>query len=567
MTTITLTIDGKEVKGEQGDTILEVCKGNGINVPTLCHFDGLAERGLCRMCLVEAKGERGFVPACTTEARDGMEVTTENEKLTALRRANLELLFSEKNHFCMFCEMSGDCELQNLAYRYGMDHVRYDYSWPKLPVDATRKYFLFDQNRCILCRRCVRACEELAGHGVLGLKDRGPKTLVCADLDYTFGESTCVSCGTCLQVCPTGALVDKKSAYLGREIHFDRTKSACTFCSVGCGIEILTRDGLPVRIEGDWEAEPSHGILCVAGRFEPLYEARKRIKHPMARCGSSLVEVSWEEALSLTAEAIKGVGGPSAVTGIISPRATNEAASAFKRLFDENAHSTTPPKTTAGDGKLSDIEEGDWIFIAGADLDEEFRVVSSFVKRAVNRGAKAAVSGSAGERVDKKAAKILAEDDVAGLEKLIAESERPVFVWGPATHPTVVKYLQGLKNKIKQIGLAAGANNRGLEKAGINPLCESSTREALYLLIADDVVSCEIEEKARKAKTLIIQSSYINEIAERADVIFPSPPWFERSGTYTNTEGRLCRLNRACKHPKGALSDEEIVDAVRRLLR
>jgi formate dehydrogenase major subunit len=567
MAIITLVIDGKEVKGEQGDTILEICERNGIDVPTLCHFEGLTERGLCRMCLVEAKGERGFVPACTTEARNGMEVTTENEKLTILRRANLELLFSEKNHFCMFCETSGDCELQNLAYRYGMDHVRYDYSWPKLPVDATRKYFLFDQNRCILCRRCVRACDELAGHGVLGLKDRGPKTLVCADLDYPFGESTCVSCGTCLQVCPTGALVDKKSAYLGREIHFDRTKSTCTFCSVGCGIDILTREDLPVRIEGDWEAEPNRGILCVAGRFEPLYETRKRIKSPMARRGSSLVEVPWEEALNLAAEVIISVGGPSATTGIISPRATNEAAFSFKKLFDKNAHSTTPYKTTAGNGKLSDIEEGDWIFIAGTDLDEEFNVVSSFVKRAANRGAKVTVLGSAGKRVDKKAAKILAEDDVANLEKLIVKSERPVFVWGPATHPTVVKYLHSLKNKIKQIGLAAGANSRGLEKAGIKPLSESSTREALYLLIADDVASCEVEEESRKAKNLIIQSSYVNEIAERADVIFPSPPWFERSGTYTNTEGRLCQLNRACEPPEGALPDEEIVDAVWRLLR
>jgi formate dehydrogenase major subunit len=567
MAIITLVIDGKEVKGEQGDTILEICERNGIDVPTLCHFEGLTERGLCRMCLVEAKGERGFVPACTTEARNGMEVTTENEKLTILRRANLELLFSEKNHFCMFCETSGDCELQNLAYRYGMDHVRYDYSWPKLPVDATRKYFLFDQNRCILCRRCVRACDELAGHGVLGLKDRGPKTLVCADLDYPFGESTCVSCGTCLQVCPTGALVDKKSAYLGREIHFDRTKSTCTFCSVGCGIDILTREDLPVRIEGDWEAEPNRGILCVAGRFEPLYETRKRIKGPMARRGSSLVEVPWEEALNLAAEAIISVGGPSAATGIISPRATNEAAFAFKKLFDKNAHSTTPYKTTAGNGKLSDIEEGDWIFIAGTDLDEEFNVVSSFVKRAANSGAKVAVLGSAGKKVDKKAAKILAEDDVANLEKLIVKTESPVFVWGPATHPTVVKYLHSLKNKIKRIGLAAGANSRGLEKAGIKPLSESSTREALYLLIADDVASCEVEEESRKAKNLIIQSSYVNEIAERADVIFPSPPWFERSGTYTNTEGRLCQLNRACEPPEGVLTDEEIVDAVWRLLR
>ncbi|HDH09929.1 MAG TPA: 2Fe-2S iron-sulfur cluster binding domain-containing protein, partial [Chloroflexi bacterium] len=273
MAEITLNIDGREVKGERGDTILQVCQKNGIDVPTLCHFAELSNIGSCRVCIVEIeeRGRTRIDTSCTTPAAEGMVVRTNGEKLNAFRKAAIELLLSERNHFCMYCEMSGDCELQSLAYRFGIDHVRYPYFYPKLPVDSSRKYFIMDHNRCVLCRRCVRACAELVGNHTLGVMERGIRSMIHADLNVPFGESSCVSCGTCLSVCPTGALVDRRSAYMGREIQVERVKSTCLFCSVGCGTEIVVRDDYILRVEGDWDAEPNRGLLCVAGRFEPLY--------------------------------------------------------------------------------------------------------------------------------------------------------------------------------------------------------------------------------------------------------------------------------------------------------
>jgi len=167
---ITLTINGKEVKGETGDTILDACEKNGIDVPTLCHFKGLTDVAACRMCIVEIGEERVAInTACTTQAGEGMVVKTDTEKLNNLRKINLELLLAERNHFCMFCEMSGDCELQNLAYQFKIDYIRYPLLFPKLPIDASHKYIIIDHNRCILCGRCVRVCDELEGNHTLDI--------------------------------------------------------------------------------------------------------------------------------------------------------------------------------------------------------------------------------------------------------------------------------------------------------------------------------------------------------------------------------------------------------------
>ena len=238
---VNLKINGKQVRARAGQTVMEAAKAAGIDIPNLCHHPALTPHGACRVCLVEIERQRTLQPACTFPVTEGMRVETESPKVVEERKFVLQMLFSERNHYCMFCEMSGDCELQALAYRYGMDHWIYQNPYPKIPVDGTRKYFIMDHNRCILCRRCIRACGELAANHTLGVKFRGAKTMISADMDVPFGQSTCVACGTCLQVCPTGALVDRKSAYTGRHTQVERTKSVCMFCSVGCGIEIITR--------------------------------------------------------------------------------------------------------------------------------------------------------------------------------------------------------------------------------------------------------------------------------------------------------------------------------------
>ena len=239
MSEVRLTINGQPVVAQSGQTILEAAQAAGIDIPVLCHHPSLSSWGACRMCVVEVKGMRGLQTACTCPIADGMEVQTETESAVSVRKFVLELLFSERNHYCMFCQMSGSCELQSLAYEYGLDHWEFDRAYPHYAVDASRKYFVHEPNRCILCRRCIRACEQLVGNSTLGLKNRGVNTEVIADLDVPFGESSCVSCGTCLQVCPTGALADRASAYMGATEEVARVKSRCSACGVGCGYQRL----------------------------------------------------------------------------------------------------------------------------------------------------------------------------------------------------------------------------------------------------------------------------------------------------------------------------------------
>jgi bidirectional [NiFe] hydrogenase diaphorase subunit len=205
----TLFIDGKNVSARAGQTILEVAKENGIEIPTLCHLDGLSDVGACRICVVEVKGSPKLFPACVTSIFEGMEVTTQSERLQKHRRTILELLFAERNHICSVCVTNGRCELQSLAQSQGMTHVRLPYRNPELPVDASHERFTLDQNRCILCTRCVRVCAEIEGAHVWDVMGRGIDSMVITDLHDPWGSSSCTRCGKCVQVCPTGALFDK----------------------------------------------------------------------------------------------------------------------------------------------------------------------------------------------------------------------------------------------------------------------------------------------------------------------------------------------------------------------
>jgi bidirectional [NiFe] hydrogenase diaphorase subunit len=206
----TLTIDGKSVSADESDSILQVADEAGIRIPTLCHLEGLSNVGACRLCIVEVAGSNKLLPACTTKVVEGTVVKTSSPRINKYRLMILELLFAERNHVCSVCIANGHCDLQNLAAAEGLTRVRFPYLYPNTTVDASHGWFALDQNRCVLCTRCVRVCDEIEGAHVWDVMGRGAGSRIISDMNDPWGDSeACTSCGKCVQVCPTGALANK----------------------------------------------------------------------------------------------------------------------------------------------------------------------------------------------------------------------------------------------------------------------------------------------------------------------------------------------------------------------
>ncbi len=409
MAEISLTINSKQVKGGEGLTILEICKANGVDLPTLCHYDGLTDVAACRLCLVEIEGERRPMPACTYPARDGLVVQTHTERLEKYRRLILELMFTEKNHLCAQCVASGECELQALAYRYQMDNLRYPLSWPSLPVDSVNKYIVVDHNRCILCGRCIRACDEFAGIHTLDFGYRGWRDKVVADLGQPLGESSCISCGACFQVCPTGAIFSKVSAYKGRAPECEQVMSVCPICGIGCEIRAYIKDNRVVKIDSPDLTKP-RGLLCNRGRFISVQPVARRVLTPLQRKNGKLESCALSEALELVSARLretKARHGSSSIAGVVSSQLNNESVRAFKdflagtvgskqldsldgdhfRLVKQALQLSRTKKGLKG-VEISSLEElldADCIFVAGANPLETHPVAGSYIVRAVRR--------------------------------------------------------------------------------------------------------------------------------------------------------------------------------------
>lgn len=566
--TVNITINGQEIVAKAGQTVLDAAERAGIDIPTLCHHPALEPYGACRMCLVEITGQRSLQPACSFKITEGMEIQTESPSVVEARKSLLQLLFSERNHFCMFCEMSGSCELQDLAYRYGLDHWIYRRAFPKLEIDASHPYFIQEPNRCILCRRCVRVCSELAGNHTLGVRERGAESMVHADLNVPLGESSCISCGACVQVCPTGALADRQSAYLGVDPdEVDRVNSTCTFCSVGCGVHLVTSYHHLIRIDGDWDRGPSNGLLCARGRYQPLEEGRERLKAPMVRREGELQEVEWEEALQFVADRMRRLKGR--LTGLSSPRLTNEALSLFAQLFrdrlgaDVGSLVAVPEFLSHPEDGLGVLDRADAIVVVGTDLTLDHQAVGSFVKRAItNRGARLILVDGDANGLAPHAYAVLRPGESARAIALCTSASTPAVIYGAGAGGDLSQLRKALSGRAHFVGLVPGANSRGAIAVGVNGSAGIETTRAYYVLAGDEGIGGDVMRRLEDADFVVVHSTYPTPLTRRADVVLPTTIWSEKAGHITNTEGRVLEVNRALDPPPGVRSDEDILRAL-----
>ncbi|MEE3046369.1 MAG: formate dehydrogenase subunit alpha [Pseudomonadota bacterium] len=422
--TVTLTIDGKNVTVPEGTSVMRASMEAGIQVPKLCATDMVDAFGSCRLCLVEVEGRNGTPASCTTPASDGMVVHTQTERLKKIRKGVMELYISDHPLDCLTCAANGDCELQDMAGAVGLRDVRYGYEGgnhvevrqngeenPRyMAKDETNPYFTYDPSKCIVCSRCVRACEEVQGTFALTIEGRGFESRVSPGMHEDFLDSECVSCGACVQACPTATLQEKSVIEIGQPEH--SVVTTCAYCGVGCSFKAEMRGEELVRMVPYKDGRANRGHSCVKGRFAYGYANHKdRILNPMIRenVNDPWQEVSWEEALRFTADKFKGIQakyGKGALGGITSSRCTNEETFLVQKLiragFGNNnvdtcarvCHSPTGYglKTTfgtsAGTQDFDSVEHTDVVILIGANPTDGHPVFASRLKKRLRQGAK-----------------------------------------------------------------------------------------------------------------------------------------------------------------------------------
>jgi len=325
---LTMTINGTEVDFVPGKTVLEVCQDQGIPIPTMCHDARLKPYGGCRLCLVEVAGAPKPLTSCTTPAAGGMQVTTESPRLTRLRKTIIELLLSNHPNDCMCCEAAGNCTLQEMAYQYNADMKRFSGEQWALPIREDNPFITFEANKCIVCGRCTRICNEVVMAGTIDMTGRGFNAIPDTAFSRPRSLQNCEFCGQCVSACPTGALTDRKSRGLGRFSEVTKVKTTCSYCGTGCNFFLKVRGDKVIGVESDFDAPVNKGNLCIKGRYGyDFIHHKDRITTPLIREGDGYREASWDEALALVAgkfnQIIKEYGADT-VGGFSSSRCTNE---------------------------------------------------------------------------------------------------------------------------------------------------------------------------------------------------------------------------------------------------
>ncbi|MDK2822913.1 MAG: formate dehydrogenase ferredoxin subunit [Clostridia bacterium] len=410
---VTFKINGQVVKAPEGTTILEAAKKMGIEIPTFCYDSRLKPHGTCRICVVEVEKAKSLQAACSTPIAEGMSIWTESEPVVEARKEILNLLLSNHPLDCLTCDKSGNCTLQALCQKYNITGSTHQGQKSRYERDESNPFYYVDLNKCILCRKCVLVCSELQCSDAIGVADRGFASHITPPFEKDIEHSNCVSCGNCVAVCPTGALVPKrKEKFSYGEVQIVQT--TCPYCGVGCQMELLVKNNKVVEVRPVF-AKPNDGLLCVKGRFGfNFINHPDRLKKPLIKKNGTFVEATWEEAYQIIVDKIKEIKekyGSDALAGLASARCTNEENYLMQKLFravirtnniDHCArlcHASTVAglATTLGSGamtnSIAEVLDADVIFVTGSNTTETHPVIGAKIRQAIrHNGAKLIVA-------------------------------------------------------------------------------------------------------------------------------------------------------------------------------
>ncbi len=406
-----MVINGREIVFQPGQTILEAARAAGIDIPTLCHLKGATPTGACRICMVEAAGARTLLAACTVPASPGLVVQTESDKVVRSRKTTIELMLASGQHDdCLVCPSSGDCRLQELAFRYQVKGGRFPATKTRYPLEAVNPLILRNFAKCILCGRCVQSCREVQVNDAIDFGYRGVRTKIVAKGDMPLKDSDCVFCGQCIQACPVGALVPKDAYRKPRFCETRKVRTTCPYCGVGCQQILHVKNEKIVGISAVENARPNQGRLCVKGRFGyDFVHSSERLKTPLIKKNGVFHAATWDEALDLTISEFTRIireHGPDALAGVSCARSINEDSYQMQKLFRavfktnnidhcaRTCHAPTVAGLAAAFGSgamtnsLAEFQNARMFFIIGSNMTEAHPVAATFLKNAVRKGAK-----------------------------------------------------------------------------------------------------------------------------------------------------------------------------------
>jgi len=598
---INLTINGKAVQAAPGTLVINAAKQVGIEIPSFCYYDGLALQAACRMCLVEVEKTPKLQVGCTLPVAEGMVVHTESPLVREARKGTLEFLLTNHPLDCPVCDKGGECELQDMTFRYGVGESRFVEQ--KLHVDEQQwsPVVFFDAPRCILCYRCVRICDEGVGVNALGVINRGAHAEIAPN---HFDHLECDECGMCIDICPVGALTSGMYRYKTRPWEMHHVGTICTHCSNGCKTTLGVRNNQIIRGNNRDKSGINGEFLCIKGRYAfDFVHSPERLQSPMVRKGGKLEPVSWAEALSVVAKKfqdVKSRGGKFAVVG--SNHTTNEENYYLQKFarealgtphIDHHRTGDVPTLIDALAGKtnalatVADLYDAKAVLVVSSDLSQQHPLLA-FQIRANYRhhGAHVYTVTPGPVREQKVAAKSVITvpgrelADVESLREQLKSEPELVIVFGDAIKGEAVYKLvafgDSLGIPVKYVCLVDYSNSRGASDMGISPkLGPGYSNVANGGLACDEILAAGdldvlwvVGANPLKRATLasagafvVVNEMFLTETAQRADVIFPAASAYEKSGTVTNVCGEVQRL-KAGLQVMGTKPDLEIIGLI-----